>query len=138
VFILDSLARLVATGGPLALATLDLEQDTQAWDTVTLADLVAGKATYTGYVQGVITWLAPSVADDGTPEIVGTIPEFRPTDSVTPNTIYGVYILNAGGTKVYFAGPMNSGPVPMGGVLDSLLITLRIRVTAQGLLVVTS
>jgi len=94
-------------------------------------------ATYDGYADEAVTWLAPSVADDGTVEIVGTVGEFRPTGAVTPNTIFGALLLDGTGALI-MAGRFDGAPLPMGSVLDSLLVTPRWRAPSSGLMSVVS
>jgi len=93
--------------------------------------------TYTGYAAEAVTWLAPSVSDDGQVEIIGTAGEFRPTDAVTPNTVYGMLVTD-GVTKVHYAARFPDGPLPMEDALDAILLTLRARIPAAGICAVVS
>jgi hypothetical protein len=122
----------VAALGPLNLAVVDLFQvPITLGPAVPLATYVAGIATYAGYAQGAITWGPPTLALDGHYEILGTVPAWRPSNSVTPNVIYGFYVSNAGGTKVYLAGLFDGGPLPMNSALDQITLTLRYRPADQ-------
>lgn len=103
-----------------------------------VATFTAALATYTGYAQGVVTWLAPSVSDDGTVEVAGTIPEFRPTDGVTPNVIYGVFCRAAVGGALLFAAAFDNGPLPMENALNAILLTVRYRPSTRSVCVVVS
>jgi len=94
-------------------------------------------ATYDGYAAQAVTWLAPSVADDGSVELVGTVPEWRPTGSVTPNVIYGMLLLTAGGA-LRAALRFDDAPIPMGSTLDSLITTIRFRAPCGGTVAVVS
>ncbi len=103
-----------------------------------LADFVAAKATFTGYVKTAITWLAPSVADDGTVEVVGTVPQFRPTDAVNPNMIQGCWIEDSAAADWYFAGIFDNQPLPMNSALDAMIVTVRFRPRTNSFVVVVS
>lgn len=93
-------------------------------------------ADYTGNGNEAVTWLAPSIGDDGEPEIIGTLGEFRPTGTTIGNTIFGGALLETGGAlraSFVFA----DGPVPMSAVTDSILLTLRVRMNPYGGFVVS-
>jgi hypothetical protein len=94
-------------------------------------------ATFTGYLVKTITWLAPSIADDGEPEVVGTVSEWRPTDSVTPNSVYGL-LLESTGAALYQAGRFDNAPLPMASNLDAILPVIRVRMTPSGIAVIVS
>jgi hypothetical protein len=134
-----TLARALAdttSGGPFDAATVDLFQaNITIAGNETLAELVAGVATYTGYAQGVITWDAPSVASDGTVEVVGTLAVFRPTGTAIKNVIYGAYIANAAASALLFAGNLTNPPVAMGSALDQISLTIRYRPATQSIAV---
>lgn len=93
-------------------------------------------ATYTGYTVEDVTWLGLRKADDGSMELVGTVPEFKPTDVTVGNTIYGALLLDSDGDLVA-AGNLEVA-AEMRAVTDSILITVRVRLTASGLGVVVS
>lgn len=122
--------------GPLNGAKLGLSQ-TNVNPTPETPITAYEAASFTGYAQKTITWLEPSVADDGTPEIVGTVTEWRPTDAVTPNSIYVLLVLTSGGA-LYAAGRFDTAPLPMGSALDQIIPTIRIRLTASGPVAVVS
>jgi hypothetical protein len=131
---LDASANVIA--GALALDTVQLIQTNLALDrNTTLADVLAAIPTYVGYAAGVITWLAPSIADDGSIEVVGTVPEFRPTNSVTPNSIFGAALINAAGNKLHAVSSLDGAPIPMASALNSILLTVRYKVSEQGAIV---
>lgn len=94
-------------------------------------------ADFTGYAAEAITWNAPSIADGGIVEMVGIAGEFRPTDGVTPNLIYGGLLLKAD-DSLLGAFEFADGPQAMNGVNDSIIITLRVRPVAGGLGVLVS
>lgn len=104
------------------LCTLDMTPDRDT-DLATLND---NSATFTGYAQKQITWLAPSRATDGSIEVVGTVTEWRPSDDAEPNNIFVIYAVNVAGDLV-FAGRVDDPPIPMQDNLDSLLLTIRWR-----------
>jgi hypothetical protein len=131
---LAAIADVVA--GDLALATIQLIKTNLALDRNTaVADVLAAAADYTGFALGVITWLAPSIADDGSIECVGTVPEFRPTGTVIQNQIYGCAMLDSTGAVLYGVCSFASGPYPMQSALNSILLTVRYKISAQGLIV---
>jgi len=104
----------------------------------TAPDFDAAEADYAGYAAQVITWLAPSISDIGQSEIVGTVPEFRPTGTDPENICYQCYITNAAGDKLLLAGPLADGGVSMASPNDSLLVHPRVRPTATGATVIVS
>jgi hypothetical protein len=93
---------------------------------LTLATLNSASATFAGYGDQTITWAAPSIAEDGTIEAIGTTPAYRPTDAVTPNNIFGLYLVNQNG-DLMFAGRFDGAPVPLVNTLSQLTVTLRFR-----------
>lgn len=86
-----------------------------------------GKANYAGYAPGAITWSAVTRADDGTIEFLGTVPEFRPTDGVSPNMIRGVYVRNGVPDNWVCAVRFEDPGKPMESTLDSIRLTIRYR-----------
>lgn len=125
------LADLVA--GAWAGAEVELfKSNTEVGRNVALGEFTL--ANYDGYAAEAVTFLAPSLADDGTPEVIATVGEFRPTGAVTPNDIYGILVLGALGEMLYQAR-FPDGPYPMDGLLTSILVTLRFRYGEGGLVV---
>jgi hypothetical protein len=130
---------VTALTGTLTGAKLHLTKDALAIDrNTTLADLAAIEADYNTYAAASITWLAVSIADDGSVELVGTVPEFRPTDALAPNDIHAAYITDSGATVKYFAAAFDDGPLPMNQTTDSIIVTLRFRPETEMLGVVVS
>jgi len=129
----DTIAATLA-GVKLHLGQSNLVPDRNS----TLAALHAGEATFDGYAAQSVTWSTPSRADDGAIEVVGTVPEFRPTGAVTPNSIYYWYLTDTAATALYLAAGFDSPPLPMGSTLDAIVITLRWRPNNLGLFVVVS
>lgn len=82
--------------------------------------------TYTGHGAKTVTWLAPSMSDAGTPEVIGTLAEFRPTDGVTPNTVYGITLKTSGGS-LRAASRISVPGIPLQSSMDSILCTIRLR-----------
>lgn len=103
-----------------------------------LATFQAAIADYAGYAQGVVTWDTPSVSDDGTVEVIGTYDQFRPTDSVNPNGIWGVYFTAAIGGALVFFGQFDTAPLPMASALNQITITLRYRPADQSIVAYVS
>lgn len=130
------LGALTGAGGLLDDAELFLfVNDIQPQQTSVIGDF--DPTTYTGHGNEQITWLTPSIADDGTPEVIGTAGEFRPTDDVTPNSVYGVLIVTSGGDLVE-AGRFEDAPLPMQSDTDAILITVRLRFIGDTIGVVIS
>lgn len=122
-----------AVTGALIGAEVELfKSDTTPTPTTPLASYTL--ADYTGYAAGAVTWLAISIADDGSYEVVGTVPEFRPTGTATANNIYG-WILTDGAGVLLAAARFDNPPLPMEDTLDSIILTVRVRVTPTGLAV---
>ena len=131
----------VAAVGCLDLCTVDLYKwNEPLTKNTTFADLaVAGRiADYDGYADGVVTWTTVRSADTGEVEFIGSVPEFKPTGSVTPNTIYSLAVKDAGASKVYMVANFDNAPLPMGSALDSIIVTLRYRPASQSLAVFIS
>jgi len=135
----EALAILLAltdTGGALDGAKVRLYvNDVQPVVTSVVGDF--DPTTYTGHADKLITWLAPSIADDGSPECIGTVPEFRPTDAVVPNTVYGMIIIDSG-SVMFEGGRFEDAPLPMESALDSILVTVRLRFLDNSIAVVIS
>lgn len=93
---------------------------------LTLAVLNSNSATFAGYGDQTITWAAPSISEDGIVEVIGTTPAYRPSDGVTPNNIFGIYIINQNG-DLMFVGRLDAAPVPLVNALSQLTVTLRHR-----------
>lgn len=126
--------------GDLDAATVHLGKTNITVDrTTTKADLTATEANYTGYAAEAVTWLAPSVADDGGVEVVGIVGEFRPTDAVVDNAIYTLWVLSAvTGTPLCFCARFDNAPLPMASPLNSLVVTLRWRPQTGGIVITVS
>lgn len=103
-----------------------------------LATFTAVIANYTGYAQGAVTWEVPSVADDGTVEVIGNFAVWRPTDAVTPNNIWGIFFRAAIGGALLFAGQFDGAPLPMANALQQIAITLRYRPATNSVVVTVS
>lgn len=129
------LAALVAADAPYdgALLMLFMNDITPDRDTVR-GDLT--DATYTGNGDEAITWGVPSVADDGVPEVVGIAGEFRPTGSAVQNTIFGAAIVNA--TDGLLKCCRFPTPIAMAGTQDSIILTVRLRLEGEGLVIIIS
>lgn len=135
-FDLGVMADATAVGATLTGALLHLFQnDVVPTREFTLGDLV--EADYTGYATEAVVWNAPSISDDGFPELVGVAGEFRPTSSVVENDTYGWYLTEAGGALLA-AGRFDAAPVGMRGVLDALVITPRVRLTPTGTYIIVT
>lgn len=96
------------------------------------------EATYSGYAKEAVTWLAPTVADDGVVEVIGIVGEFRPTSSVVVNSIYGILLVDTTGAILYVAARFDNPPLPMNSTLDNIVVTLRVRIVPGGIVVTVS
>ena len=136
----------------------------QTWDLAVTADALAGvltankvalyqndiiptpnrplgdytEATYSGYAKEAITWSAPTLADDGSVEVLGIVGEFRPTSSVVVNSIYGLMLVDTTGAILYAAARFDAPPLPMNSTLDAIIVTVRVRIKAGGVVVTVS
>lgn len=106
--------------------------------TTPLADLTTAEADYNTYTAQDITWDTATVADDGTVEVIGTVPGFRPTDALAPNNIWALFITNGDGDELYFLGSFDAPPLPMNTVLDQITVTVRYRPATDTIVVVVS
>jgi hypothetical protein len=135
---LDLIADSIA--GSLLTPTVDLYQSDVAlnpWPGD--AALIAAVATFAGYAQGIVTWGTPSQADDGTYEVVGTMPVWRPSDSVTPNNIYGCYFRETGGGgTINLAARFDNAPLPMDSALRTITVVIRYRPQTDTLVISVS
>lgn len=93
-------------------------------------DFDSSSATFTGYGADTISWQPPTIADDGAIECLGSLPAWMPSDTVTPNTIAGLYCWCVDNTLA-FSGQFDNQPIGMTGPLDQLTVTLRYRPDAS-------
>lgn len=134
---LAALAAITGAGGDLDGALVGLYKaggpPTRETDLSALTE-----ADYNGYAREAVTWDAPSIADDGTPEVLGSLGEFRPTNNLAPNPeILGAFLVEAGGD--YRAGAQYvSGPLAMVETTDVIRHVVRLRFAPDGLLVLIS
>lgn len=125
--------------GVLADAKLRLYKDPVPLnESTTTADLNAQVANYDGYAAANIDWSDPSISDDGKVEVIGTVPQFRPTGNNVDNDITGCYITHNGDNDVLYFGAFDDGPVPMKEETDALNVILRVRPAENSLVVSVS
>lgn len=93
-------------------------------------------ADYTGYAPGDITPQDPSVSDNGTPEIVYPLTPFRPTGSTVGNLIFCALLIADGGALLGACRLDTDSGIPMQSALDVLQLTLRVRLSPDGSIVV--
>lgn len=123
-------------GSPLVGLKVDLTKESVPITSETvIGDLTAVIANFAGYAQGVVTWDLPSISSDGTVEVVGNLAVWRPTDGVTPNNIYNIYMTGGVSGDLLFAGLLDDAPVPMTNALSQLLVTVRYRPATKSLVV---
>jgi len=127
---------LVDVGGVLENAVIRLfKNDVMPTQTSVTGDFTP--TDYVGFGDQVITWLEPSISDDGTIEVIGTVPEFRPTNDVTPNDVFGALLLDDADIML-FGGRFEGAPLPMEKATDSILVTVRFRPADQSIAIVIS
>jgi hypothetical protein len=102
---------------------------------IPLASLTAAEANFTGYAATAIVWDVPGFSTDNKVEVVSVPIIFRPTDGVTPNSVFACWISNSGGTVWYFAGVLNPSPVPLPDGSHQLILTIRYRPATDSLAV---
>lgn len=95
-----------------------------------IADLVAIEADYNTYAAEAITFGPATIADTGEIEYIGAAGEFRPTDALAPNEIWGGWVENGAGVLLWIF--KFDAALSMGTVLDAILLTLRYRPAING------
>lgn len=96
--------------GELAAAVVHLyKNDLVPTPNTILADLIS--ADYSGYATKVLgTAGAPIINSDGAAQVVYPSQQWQHSSGATANTIYGAYVLDAGGALLYverFGTPVN-------------------------------
>lgn len=130
VFELGALADAIA--GVLTTAKCKLFQNNYTpTPSSVVADFTA--ATYVGNATATLTFDAPSVSDDGHVETHATPAAWRPTNGVTPNTIYGLYITDTTGADLLFACRFDGAPLPMNDSLDVIITVITLRLAGSGI-----
>lgn len=99
-----------------------------------LATLTAAATTYTGNAKGAITWGPATRNGNGEIEYRGTVPEFRPSDAVTPNVAQGAWVENGAASKYYFVGQFPAPGVNFADALSALTCTVVYKPEAQSVL----
>lgn len=99
--------------------------------TITLAELEADECDYGGYAQVTATWSVPTLSTEDDIQLLGTIPEFRPTDSVTPNVVHYAWITDSAGTKVLAVGKFDDPGKAMASALNAINMVAQLRPTAD-------
>ena len=79
---------------------------------------------YDGYSADSISWQAPGVNVSGAVEVIGIVSPFRPTDSTSPQNMYGVVITDQLGLNLLFAAPFDAPPLPMQSAYNTITLTL--------------
>jgi hypothetical protein len=95
--------------------------------TTLLTDLSNASANFDGYLPGNVDWQLPSLADDGTAEVLGTVPIFRPTGSHNANGIFDLYLTNNTDDSLWACGRFDLAPLPMATPFNTILVTIRWR-----------
>ena len=99
-----------------------------------MADLLPVEGGFPGYARQEVTWNGASIADDGTVEAVGVVPEFRPSGSSTVS-IWGLFMTSDVSTTLVGCGPVDNPPTPMVDGTSALVITMRWRPQTGGVTV---
>jgi hypothetical protein len=76
----------------------------------------------------VVTWSAPTIGTDGLVELLGVIDEWRPTGDTTPNSIYGLYLVD-GNDSLAAVGRFDDPPVAMESALNKIEVVVRFQPT---------
>ncbi len=93
---------------------------------------------YTGYADETITWQPPSLNATGGVEVLAEPTIFRPTDSASPQNIYGMVITDAADANVLFAAPFDAPPLPMASALNTIQMTLQWQPRTGGVVAVVA
>lgn len=104
----------------------------------THADFVANVANFAGYAKAALVYDTPSVADDGTVEVVTHALTFRPSDATVPNVIWGCWIEDSTAAILYFAAQFDGAPLPMQNALQQIIVTVRFRPASDTLVITVS
>jgi len=118
----------VLLAGYLLIAKLHLGQTALAiTDATTKAALDGQEATYNTYAAQVLVFGVATVNQAGQVEVLAAPLTFVPTDGVTPNNIWNLWITNNANTVLLFAGQLDTAPVALNSPLNSLELTVRYR-----------
>jgi hypothetical protein len=107
-------------------------------DTTTLAALTAIESDYMTYSAKVVTWGTVTTADDGTTEVIGTVPHFEPTDSTKPQSVYHIFLTDGADTTLFLAADVGASPLPMTGPAFQITVVVRYRPDDSSIMVVIS
>src|SRR5262245_2379941 len=127
--LIDALTDWIAGG--LDGAEVHLFQNSILFDPTTTLIGDLDEANYGGYAAIAAVFGVPSVSDDGNVESILTAQVWRPTNSTTPNTIYGWY-LTADGGALLAGGTFDTGGLPMNSALDVINTVIRLRLDSTG------
>lgn len=117
----------------LTKTVVDINQDT------TLASMTAAKATFTSYVKTALVWGDPTIADDGTVEVVAEPLPFAPTDALGGDQVMrNLWIEDSTAAVLQFAGTFDIPYPPMNSALNQLTVVVRYRPATQTIVVVIS
>jgi len=107
--------------------------DTEITRNTVLADLV--EANYTGYAREVVPAAEPSISDNGVPEVVWQVGEFRPTGTTVTNNIFAGALIGSTGLLLR-TWRFDPAPMQMNSPLDVIQVTFRFRLGSDSSLVV--
>lgn len=91
------------------------------------------EANYTGYArQGIGTPTVTFTGSDGLEYVEGTTRQFMPSDTITPNTIYGMFLTTGSGTVTLWGTDAFGSPVYLTGPGHQVTITPRVGLDPSG------
>lgn len=100
--------------------------------TTTLAALEAQEADFDGYAAEAVTWGVASQDSQGRAGVPGIVGEFRPTGSVTPNTVYNGWLKNGAGLLLLAWRVNGTTGKSMGSAIDFYIPTPFYRPSFAG------
>ena len=88
-----------------------------------------------GYGADSIAWQAPGLNVSGAVEVIGIIAPFRPTDSTSPQNMYGVVVTDQAGANLLFAAPFDQAPLPMQSSLNTITLVFSYQPITNSIVV---
>lgn len=135
----NSIQAAAGAAGVLNGAKIHFGKTNMAIDqSTTYAALAAQEADYDGYAAVAVVWGTPVTAGDNTVEVLSVAIIFAPSGDTTPNSIYNMWVSNAGSSAWYYAAVIPGGPLPMSTTLDQIVAILRERPAVQSLAVLVA
>lgn len=129
--LLDVVSVEYAVGGSVGIVTLKLYKNdvTPGLDSV---ESDFDEADFDGYADFDLTWpVGPYINPTGQAEIQAPSNNWTPTGAVTPNTVYGYYLVDSGGDLI--GGERFDSPRAMNGILTSLTLLASLVLIPGGI-----